>query len=897
MSLFRQLFSRRKVHDDLSEEIRGHLEEKIEELVAGGMSRRYAEAVARREFGNVMLTEEDGRDVWRWASIEDFVMDVRYSLRALRHNPMFTAVALLTIAIGIGANTAVFSVVNSVLLKPLNYPNAEQLVSLHQIAPGAPGLADFESGLHLSPSMYITYAEHNRIFQSLGVWDTGTASVTGLAEPEQVRTVEVSDGVLQALDVQPAVGRWLSEADQVPRGPQRVMLSYGYWQRRFGRDRSVVGRNISMDARPREIVGVMPQGFRLVDTEFDVMVPLAFDRGKLILAGFGYDGIARMKPGGTIAEANADLTRMLSVWMDSWTNGPGTNPHFYETWKITPMIRPLKREVIGNISDVLWVVMGTIGLVMLIACANVTNLLLVRIEARRQELLVRAALGASWGRMVRALLVESVILGLMGGVLGVAFAFGGVRLLLAIGPANLPRLSEISLDARTLVFTVLLALLSGLLLGLIPALKYAGPQASFAMRSGGRAASASRESHRARSILVVGQVGIALVLLLSAGLMIRTFQALRTVDPGFTDARHLQVMRISIPGALVPEPERVMRIQNEILEKLAAIPGVKSAGFVSEMPMEGFDSDWDCIFAQDKTYPDNVMAPLRLYKYISPGFLQTAGTQLIAGREFTWSDVYGLRPVVTISENLAREMWGTPSAALGKQLREFPSMPWHEVIGVIEDVREKGVQEKAPEIVYWPPMMNYLFGRNTADTVRTETFVIRSERAGAEGFLNEARQAVWSVNSNLPLASVRTMQEVYDKSVARTSFTLVMLAIAGAMALALGLIGIYGVISYTVAQRQREIGIRLALGAQQGDVLQMVLKHGATMALVGVAIGIGASFALTHLMASLLFGVSAHDPVTFTAVATLLIFVALLACYIPARRATRVDPMVALRYE
>ena len=897
MSLFRQLFSRRKVYDDLSEEIRGHLEEKIEELVAGGMSRRYAEAVARREFGNVMLTEEDGRDVWRWASIEDFVMDVRYSLRALRHNPMFTAVALLTIAIGIGANTAVFSVVNSVLLKPLNYPNAEQLVSLHQIAPGAPGLADFESGLHLSPSMYITYAEHNRIFQSLGVWDTGTASVTGLAEPEQVRTVEVSDGVLQALDVQPAVGRWLSEADQVPRGPQRVMLSYGYWQRRFGRDRSVVGRNISMDARPREIVGVMPQGFRLVDTEFDVMVPLAFDRGKLILAGFGYDGIARMKPGGTIAEANADLTRMLSVWMDSWTNGPGTNPHFYETWKITPMIRPLKREVIGNISDVLWVVMGTIGLVMLIACANVTNLLLVRIEARRQELLVRAALGASWGRMVRALLVESVILGLMGGVLGVAFAFGGVRLLLAIGPANLPRLSEISLDARTLVFTVLLALLSGLLLGLIPALKYAGPQASFAMRSGGRAASASRESHRARSILVVGQVGMALVLLVSAGLMIRTFQALRTVDPGFTDARHLQVMRISIPGALVPEPERVMRIQNEILEKLAAIPGVKSAGFVSEMPMEGFDSDWDCIFAQDKTYPDNVMAPLRLYKYISPGFLQTAGTQLIAGREFTWSDVYGLRPVVTISENLAREMWGTPSAALGKQLREFPSMPWHEVIGVIEDVREKGVQEKAPEIVYWPPMMNYLFGRNTADTVRTETFVIRSERAGAEGFLNEARQAVWSVNSNLPLASVRTMQEVYDKSVARTSFTLVMLAIAGAMALALGLIGIYGVISYTVAQRQREIGIRLALGAQQGDVLQMVLKHGATMALVGVAIGIGASFALTHLMASLLFGVSAHDPVTFTAVATLLIFVALLACYIPARRATRVDPMVALRYE
>jgi predicted permease len=291
------------------------------------------------------------------------------------------------------------------------------------------------------------------------------------------------------------------------------------------------------------------------------------------------------------------------------------------------------------------------------------------------------------------------------------------------------------------------------------------------------------------------------------------------------------------------------------------------------------------------------MAPLYLYKYISPGFLQTSGTRLIAGKEITWSDIYGLRPVVMISENLARDIWGTPAAAIGKQLREFPSMPWHEVIGVIQDVRERGVQDKAPEIVYWPPMMEYLFGRKTADTVRTVTFVIRSERAGTEGFLNEVRQAVWSVNSNLPLASVRTMKEVYDKSVARTSFTLVMLGIAGAMALVLGIIGIYGVISYTVSQRKREIGIRLALGAQGGDVLQMVLKQGTKIALVGVAIGIGAAFALTRLMTNLLFGVTAHDPMTFAAVAALLILVALLACYIPARRARLVDPIVALRYE
>jgi putative ABC transport system permease protein len=893
----KRLFSRGRLYGELSDEIREHLEEKIEELVASGMSRKDATYAARREFGNVTLTEEDSRNVWRWPSIEEFLADARYGLRALKHNRMFTAVSLLTIAIGIGANTAVFSVINSVLLKPLNYPKAEELVALHQTAPGAAGLADFENGLLLSPSMYFTYAEQNRTFQASGVWSPGTANITGLAEPEQVRTVEVSDGVLQALGNPPEVGRWLSQGDQIPRGPERVILSYGYWQRRFGGDRAAVGRNVLVDSRPREIVGVMPRGFRFVDTDFDVIVPLAFDRGKLILAGFGYNGIARLKPGATIAEGNADMSRMLPTWMDSWSNGPGTNPHAYETWRITPMIRPLKEAVIGNVSDVLWVVMGTIGLVMLIACANVTNLLLVRVESQQQELAVRAALGAGWGRMVRGLLVESLMLGLMGGALGIGFADSGVRLLLAIGPANVPRLSEISLDARTLGFTVVLSLFSGLLFGFIPALKYAGPRASLVLRSAGRTMSVSRERHRARNVLVVGQVAMALVLLVSAGLMIRTFQALRTVEPGFTDAQHLQVMRISIPDSLVAEPERVVRMQNEIVNKLAAIPGVKSTAFASEMPMEGYDSAWDEIYAEDKVPSKGEIAPLRLYKYVSPDFFRTAGTRLVAGRELTWTEVYGLRPVVMISENLAREMWGTPSAAVGKRVREFSSMPWHEVIGVVQDARENGVQEKAPEIVYWPSMMANLYGPGPLGAIRTVTFAIRSERAGTEGFLGEVRQAVSSVNSNLPLASVRTMQEVYNKSMARTSFTLVMLGIAGAMALTLGIIGIYGVISYTVSQRKREIGIRLALGAQGGDVLQMVLRQGAKMAVAGVAIGIGAALGLTPLMTSLLFGVTARDPQTFAGVAVLLMFVALLASYFPARRAMRVDPMVALRHE
>jgi len=896
-SVLSSLFLRKRIESDTEEELRAHVQNRADDLERSGLTRPEADRRARIEFGGHEKFKEECREATGFHFVHTLFQDLRFGARMLCKSPGFMAVALLTIAIGIGANAAVFSVVNSVLLKPLNYPKPEELVALHQVAPGAAGLADFENGLLLSPSMYFTYAGHNRTFQSLGVWVADSASVTGLAEPEQVRVVDVSDGVLQALGVPPEVGRWLSEEDQIPRGPQRVMLSYAYWQRRFGGGRAMIGRNVLVDARPREIVGVMPRGFRFVDTDFDLIVPFQFDRAKLILAGFGYHGIARMKRHATISQANADITRMLPIWMDSFTNGPGTNPHFYETWKITPLIRPLKQEVIGNVSEALWVVMGTIALVMLIACANVTNLLLVRVEARQQELAVRAALGASRWRTVRGLLVESLMLGLMGGAAGVGLAYAGVRFLAAIGPANLPRLSEISIDSRTLAFAFLISALSGLFFGLIPALKYAGPRTALELRSAGRSISVSRERHRARNLLVVGQVAMALVLLICAGLMIRTFEALGTVEPGFTDAGHLQLMRISIPDLLIPEAQGVARTQNEILNKLAAIPGVKEAGFASDMPMEGFDSGWDCIFAQDKSYPDGVMAPLRLYKYISPGFLHTAGTRLVAGREFTWDEVYALRPVVMVSENLAREMWGTPSAAIGKQLREFSSMPWHEVIGVIQDVRQRGVQETAPAIVYWPPMMEYLFGSKAAETERTVTFVMRSERAGTQSFLDEVRAAVWSVNASLPLASVRTMQEVYDKSVARTSFTLVMLGIAGAMALVLGIIGIYGVMSYTVSQRQREIGIRLALGAQQANVLQMVLRQGTKMALVGVVIGMGAAFALTRLMTSLLFGVTARDPLTFAAVAALLFLVALLACYMPARRAMRVDPIAALRYE
>jgi predicted permease len=759
--------------------------------------------------------------------------------------------------------------------------------------------------------MYLTYAEKNRAFQSLGVWVTTRSTVTGLAEPEEVRVIGISDGVLQALNVPPAAGRWLLAGDQVgaTRPPPSVfrvyttvMLSYGYWRRRFGGDPSVIGRTMTVDSRPKEIVGVMPQGFRIVNAEADLIFPLAFDRGRITLAGFNYQGVARLRPGITIAQANADVAQMVPIWMDSWSDGPGTNSRVYETWKIAPALRPLKQEVVGSVTDVLWVVMATIGLVMLIACANVANLLLVRAEVRQRELSLRAALGASRGRIVRSLLVESVLLGLMGGALGVGLAYVGLRLLLAIGPANLPRLSEISLDWRTLGFTAVLSLVSSVLFGVIPALKYTGPRISAALSSIGRTASVSRERHRVRSVLVVVQVAIALVLLVSAGLMIRTFQSIRTVEPGFTQPERLQIMRFFFAASVAADPERVTRMQNDIQDKLSSIPGVTSAAFGSAMPMEGFGPNlgvvnFGAIRADDRTDPESDTPPVRLFKYASPGFFHSAGTRVVAGREITWTEVYGLRPAVLISENLARELWGTPTAAVGKHLRQRPDMPWHEVIGVVQDVRENGLNQQAPAIVYWPSMSAHLNATaGQPNAIRGVTFIVRSERTGTEGFLSQVRQAVWSVNASLPV-SPRTMRDVYDQSLARTSFTLVMLAIAASMALLLGVVGIYGVISYMVSQRRREIGIRAALGAQHGELKRMFVRHGLVLAGIGVVVGLGAAAGLTRLMSTLLYGITPLDPVTFVAVPLVLVTATVLASYLPARRAASVDPVETLRVE
>jgi predicted permease len=819
-----------------------------------------------------------------------FLHDVKFAVRSLGRTKGLAAIVVVTFALGIGANAAIFSVIEGVLLKPLPYPHSEQLIALWHTAPGV----DIKD-LNMAPSLYFVYKDENRVFQDVSMWQNGTSSVTGLAEPEEVQVVSVTNRLLPILDVQPALGRSFTTSDEDPRSERTVMLSDGYWKSRFGGDRSVLGRRIMVDGNAREVIGVLPPSFQFMDHKVSLLMPLRFNRNEVHLGNFSYKGIARLKPGVTLRQATADIARMLPMARERFPAPPGFSTKMFEDARIGPNLRSLKQDLVGDIGNTLWVLMGTVGMVLLIACANVANLLLVRADGRRQELAIRAALGAGWERIARELLLESVMLGIAGGALGLAIAYGALRILAASGMAHLPRIESISIDPWVLAFTLGISMAAGLIFGVIPVFKYASPHLAGALRGGGRSLSQSKERHRARSVLVVVQVALALVLLIGSGLMIRTFQALRHVDPGFSGAHQVQTLRISIPDTQVKEPERVIRMQQEMLDKIAALSGVSSVALTTAIPMDG--QGWsDPVYAEDHTYREGSIPPIRRYKFVSPGYVSTMGNRLIAGRDLTWTETYNRTPVALVSENMARELWRDPRAAVGKRLRPSFKDDWREIIGVVADERANGVDQKAPAIVYWPLLQKNFEGDATS-VRRSVAFVIRTPRAGSTGLLQELRQAIWSVNSNLPLAGPKTLEAIYDTSLARTSFTLLLLGIAGGMALLLGVVGIYGVISYSVSQRTREIGIRLALGAPMQDVTGMFVRHGLVLSGIGAACGLAAALVLTRLMKSLLFDVSPADPMTFGAVSVGLILAAMLASYLPARRATAVDPVEALRAE
>lgn len=822
--------------------------------------------------------------------MEFFTAQLKQVLRRLRRAPLFTFLTLLMLAVGVGANIAVFSIVEGVLLKPLPYPHPDQLIGVWLTAPGV-GLVDAT----LSPADYFIYREQNQSFEDLGLWNPDSDTVTGVGEPEQVRALDVTDGTLPILGVKPLLGRLFSRADDLPTAPQTAILGYGYWQRKFGGSPSAVGQSITVDGKPRRIIGVLPQSFHFLDQPDPALItPRQLDRTKTHLGQYSFNAIARLKPGVTIEKADADVARMLPTVLRSFPPPPGFSLDLFKGAHIGPNLRPLKRDVVGNIGTLLWVLMGSLGMVLLIACANVANLLLVRTEGRQQELAIRTALGATRGRIAKELLFESLVIGIMGSILGLAVACAAIRFLVKLAPSGLPRLADIGIDGYVLLFTLAIAMVTSLLFGIVPVLRYASATAGTGLREGGRTLSQSRERHRARNALVTLQVALALVLLICSGLMIRSFRALAHVNPGFNPA-NAQTFRIEIPSTEIKNDEQVARIEQQIRDKIAALPGVSDVAFSDAIPMDS--NQWrDPLHAQDRSEAQNETPKLRQFNLVSPEYFQTLRIPIVAGRSFTWSEIYNKIPMAIVSENLAKEYWRTPANAIGKRIRIATVDDWAEIVGVAGDVHYNGLTEAVPSSAYFP-IMATKFEIDPLRVERSPTFTFRTSRAGSQELMNEIRQAVWSVDANAPLANVHALDYFYNRSMARTSFTLIMLGIAGGMAVLLGTVGLYGVIAYSVSQRTREIGIRMALGAQQNTLTLMFVRHGLLLTAIGIAFGLAAALAVMRFISSLLYGVSAFDPLTYISVTAVLLAIALLASYWPSRRAASVDPSVALRIE
>lgn len=886
----RNLVRRERADEDIADEIDNFFVETKADFEARGLTPQNAARAARMALGSSTALREEVRSYGWENTVDSILQDLRYTLRRLRATPGFTLVSIGTLALGLGAASAIFSIINGVLLKPLPYVHPEQLVAVWMTAPGVK-IAD----LNMGPSVYFTMCDEERAFQAVSIFATGSTRVTGKTHPEEVQAVFASHELLPILGVKPQLGRLFAAADDDPKGARTVMLSDGYWRSHFGGDRSVLGRQLLIEGNTASIIGVLPPSFQFMDQKADLLVPLRFDRAKTNLGVFSYLGVGRIKPGLTLKQADADLARMLPLVSQRFPPPAGYTVKMFEDARIAPNLKLLKDDLVGDIGNTLWLLMATVGIVLLIACANVANLLLVRTDARQQELAIRGALGAAWTRIARELLFESVLLGTIAGAVGLALCRAALKLLSASDLVHLPRSGNIKIDGWVLLFTFVASIGFSALFGLIPVLRYVRPRLANALRSGGRSMSHSKNRQQVRGFLVVFQVALALLLLVTSGLMIRTFRNLHNVDPGFRNAQQIETLRIGIPDEQVKEPERVMRMEQAMLDKVSGVNGVVSASIISDVPMGGGESN-DPVYAADKTYREGTLAPLRRYKSIAPGYFATMGQRLLAGRDLTWADIYHGGAVAIVSENTARDLWGTPQAALGKRIRARDKDDWREVIGVVADEHSDGVDKPAPTIVYWP-LLTKNFEGAPLDVQRYVSFVIRTPRAGSLSLQIEIRNALWTIDSNLPLAKMDTLQTFYNRSLARTSFTLLLLAIAGGMALVLGVVGIYGVVSYSVSQRTREIGIRLALGARMAQVTTAFVRSGLILSAIGCGCGLAAALVLAPFMKSLLFSVSPSDPLTYAAMSASLISAAALASYLPARKATTIDPVEALRME
>ncbi|HKP11016.1 MAG TPA: ABC transporter permease [Blastocatellia bacterium] len=855
--------------EELDEEIRAHLEMATRDRMERGQSAEQARNAALREFGNVSLIKEVTRDMWSWTRFEQFAQDLRFGARMLAKRPGFALVAILTLALGIGANTAIFTVIYGVLLRPLPFNDPDRVVWMW----GA--VRDRGNRASVSPLDFLDYRARSQSFEEFAASISIPISftLTGSGEPERLSGAAVTTNYFAALGAKPMLGRsFVSDEEQAGRD-RAVILSHSLWQRRFGADPQIVDRTITLDGQSFTVVGVMPPAIRF-PFDADLWRPISFDANPEMRQRKAHflRPIGRLRADVTLDRAQAEIDTIARQLEEQY---PDTNT------KWTMLLVPLQERIVGDIRPTLWILLGAVAFVLLIACSNVANLLLARSAARHREMAIRLALGASRWRIVRQMLTESLLLSLAGGVLGVLLALWGVGVLVSFSDASIPRAAEIGVNAPVLAFTLIISLITGTLFGLVPALGASRPDLHDALKEGTRSVGSAR--NRLRSFLVVVECTLAVVLLIGAGLLIKSFVRLQQVSPGF-EAERVLTMRLDLPPTRYATPQQAASFFQRLQQSVAALPGVEAVGMISELPLSGQPNDGP--FAIEGRPPDAPdQRPLADFRRVNHEYFRALGIPLLRGRPFTEQESQQSANVVIVSERLA-EQYFPDEEAVGKHLRlDFMSKAPYEIIGVVGDVRHRALAFDVYPAMYLP----------TLSLPRTN-LVVRA--AGDPASLAIAvRKEVTAIDPQQPVAAVKTMGQWVSESVAQPRFRTLLLGIFAAVALLLSVIGIYGVMSYVVAQRTREVGIRMALGARPRDVLKLVVGQGMRLALAGVAIGVVAAYALTRLLETLLYEVSATDPATFAAIALLLTGVALLACYMPARRAAKVDPTVALRYE
>jgi putative ABC transport system permease protein len=814
--------------------------------------------------------------------MESFRQDVRYGLRSLRKNPGFTIVAALTLALGIGANTAIFSVVNAVLLRQLPFHEPERLVHLESRRPEGPlmpfNIPDF-----------MDYREQSRAVEQIAAYAGASVNLTGRGEAERLQGLRVSANFFQTLGVSASAGRLLEPEDDIPGHARAAVISYGFWQRRFGGDTNLIGQPLNLNGLSYTVVGVLPRHFLIWTRDIDVVIPMVPDadpwrnnRGSVSFLFM----LGRLKPGVLQAQAETELTAIALRLKQQF---PEANSQ-----KTGVMMQPLADRLVGSFRLSLWVLLGAVGAVLLIACANLANLWLVQASTRHREMAVRTALGASRTRLIRQLLTESVLIAALGGVLGLALAAWGVRVLVAMSPANLPRANEIGLDARVLLFTAFVSILAGLLSGLTPALQVSRGDLNEALREGGRGSSDSRKHGRTRNLLVAAEVALSLMLLAGAGLFLKSFMRLEAVRPGFSTDRVL-ALRLSLPKNRYKKPEDIFTFQEKLRPRLEGLPGVQSVGVISALPMSGVWASVDFqVVGRPAESPDKL--PDAQYRAATPGYMRTMGIPLLTGRDFNEHDNAAGAQVILINEEFARRYWPNASPVGAHIKHDDSNGEWHEaeIVGVVGNVKHLGLEDEASLDVYVPfeqipQSVTFWMANNQFWLLHTATEPM--------SLADAARREIRGVDADVATTSTRTMEQYLATSIAPRRFNLFLLGVFAVAAVLLAAAGIFGVISFAVARRTHEIGIRMALGAQPGDVFRLIVGESLRVAGIGIAVGLAGALALTRVLTGLLFGVSATDPAVFACVAAVLGGVALFAAALPARRATRVDAIVALHYE